>query len=213
MSTHLATLEYALLCRPRAGERRCGDAAWVQESPEGAMLAVVDGLGCGNATAEAAERAVAVLRAHAGESLLSLAHRCHEALLGTRGAGLCLAALNAADGVLSWIGIGEVEALLIPARPGPSSPPQHLLNFAGVAGDHLSPLQIQVAAVHPGDCLVFATRGLAPGFAAEAQVAPSVDTLAQALLDRFGDATEDALVLVVRWWGAGGQVRASGACH
>lgn len=212
MATCLATLEYALLTRPKSGESRCGNAAWVEETPRGASFAVVDGLGYGAATVEAADHAVATLREHEGESLLARAHRCHEVLIGSRGASLFLAEMDGDGGFLSWVGIGQIEALLIPAVRSPAHASMHLLNFSGVVGERLPPLQVQVAALRAGDCLVIASHGLAPGFVAEARVPASVDDLAATLLEHFGDRGEDALVLVVRWFGAGGHGGAQG-CH
>jgi hypothetical protein len=49
------------------------------------VCAVVDGLGHGQAVASAAKIAITTLAASAHEDIVSLVHRCHAALQGTRG--------------------------------------------------------------------------------------------------------------------------------
>ncbi len=79
-----------------ADQAVCGDLPLVQPFPNGALVAVVDGVGHGAEAAAAAHLAVATLRAHAQESILPLLRRCHETLRETRGVVLTLASFNAA---------------------------------------------------------------------------------------------------------------------
>src|SRR3954449_7476897 len=108
-------LEWAVATRALAGQGESGDAGLVVSLTGGALVAVIDGLGHGSAAATAARAAVRVLSAVAHGSTVDLARRCHAALQGTRGAVMTLACLDAARGTLEWLGIGDVEGVLVRA--------------------------------------------------------------------------------------------------
>ncbi len=93
------------------GESESGDQHLIQPFAEGVLVAAVDGLGHGAEAAEAARIAVQTLREHAGESVIALARRCHRNLQRSRGAVMSLACFNAADSVMTWMGIGNVGGL------------------------------------------------------------------------------------------------------
>ena len=83
-------------------------------------MAVVDGLGQGNQASIAANTAVSVLRRYASDSVASLVKRCHRTLMMTRGAVITLASLDLSANKLSWLGIGNVEGVLLRADAAPS---------------------------------------------------------------------------------------------
>lgn len=199
--------EYAVAGRPLRGERQSGDAALVQAVDGGVLVAVVDGLGHGDEAAAAAKAAIAVLREHAGEPLAALVQRCHGRLRLTRGVAMVLAAVDSATGQLHWIGIGNVEAVLFAARQDPSRDKLWLTNRCGVVGYRLPAVNTRSAPIHPGDLLVVATDGIDEGFACDAGCDGTPGDLARAILERHGKASDDALVLVLRWAGSDGPAR------
>src|SRR5256884_8695143 len=79
----------------------------------GVLVAVVDGLGHGAEAAAAAQAAVAALERHATESPVPLIERCHRALQGTRGVVMSVAVLGRPDRSMTWLGVGNVEGLLV----------------------------------------------------------------------------------------------------
>jgi len=204
MSTVLAlpAYEYAVAGRALGGERQSGDASLVQATASGVLVAVVDGLGHGDEAAAAAAVAIRTLREHAGEPVASLLRCCHEAMRLTRGAAVTLAALDADQQTLSWTGVGDVEAVLIPSRQGPPREKLCLTNRGGVVGYRLPVVEARVVPVYPGDLLILATDGIDGRFVSD-EMPPhgAPDHLAHAILDRHGKATDDALVLVLRWRG------------
>jgi len=52
-------------------------------------------------------------RIFADDSLVSLVQKCHEALRPTRGVVLSLALIDFQLGTLTWLGIGNVQGVLI----------------------------------------------------------------------------------------------------
>lgn len=202
-----STYEYAVAGRPLSGERHSGDAALVQPVDGGVLVAVVDGLGHGDEAAAAAKAAIAVLREHAGEPLAALVQRCHGRLQLTRGVAMVLAAVDTATGQLNWIGVGNVEAVLFASPHGPPRDKLWLTNRSGVVGYRLPAVDTRSAPIFPGDLLVVATDGIDERFACEARGEGPPGALARTILERHGKVSDDALVLVLRWGGAGGPPR------
>lgn len=197
-----AVYQYAVASRALGGERHSGDAALVQPTVGGALVAVIDGLGHGDEAAAASGAALGALRAHAGEPVLALLRCCHEALLQTRGAAMALGALDALSATLSWTGVGNIEAVLVASGQGPSRGKLCLTNRSGVVGYRLPPLDVSIVPIFPGDLLILATDGVDCRFACEPlPCSSSPAALARAILERHGKASDDALVLVLRWFG------------
>src|SRR5438552_18011766 len=119
--------------RPLPGEIVCGDLHLIRPIRDGVLLAVVDGLGHGDAAIAAAQTAIAVLKSHAEEPLTALVNRCHAALTKTRGAVMTVATLRWFGDELTWLGVGNVEAILLRADPQAKAPDRVLLR-SGLVG-------------------------------------------------------------------------------
>src|SRR5262245_18852207 len=100
-----------------AGQRVSGDGHLVTSFPGGVLVAVVDGLGHGEDAVTATNVAIAVLREHVRESVFALVRRCHERLNGTRGVVMSLASVTAHDGLMTWLGVGDVEGVGLRGAP------------------------------------------------------------------------------------------------
>jgi serine/threonine protein phosphatase PrpC len=187
-----------------AGEAESGDLHLVRSVDQGMLVAVVDGLGHGAEAALAARKAVAALDRHAGESLTPLLRRCHDALHATRGVVMSLAVFS--SGVapsLTWLGVGNVEGVLLSTDGGGRSTRDSLITRGGIVGSELPELRPQVVPVSPGDIMILATDGVRGGFADGVPADASPQQLADDILARYGRGTDDALVLVARYLGAG----------
>jgi phosphoserine phosphatase RsbX len=190
--------EAGVAARPVAGELVSGDAALVQPLPDGALIAVVDGLGHGKPAAAAAHAATAVLERFAGEPLTSLVSRCHEALRTTRGAALSVASYSAAKSTVAWLGVGNVEGRLVGCSVGGSS--TSLAPAAGTIGDgdKVPALAARTLDVERGDTLVFATDGIDRAFADSLDLTGSAQQIAERILHEHARPHDDALVVVAR---------------
>jgi phosphoserine phosphatase RsbX len=186
--------------RALGDDSHCGDVHVVVASPEGALAGVADGLGHGEEAEDAAKRAADVLREHSAEPVDLLLQRCHVALKPTRGAAVSLASFRSADSVMTWIGVGNVEAALVHEDHSRES----LLLRGGVVGQHVPKPRSSVAAMRDGDLVIFATDGVNPGFAEDLRTAFPPEGVAADILDRCGRGTDDALVLVLKWQAGGG---------
>ena len=176
-----------------------GDHYLVTLHARGALVAVADGLGHGPEAAVAARLAMATLEADPQQSVEALLRRCHERLRPTRGAALSVACFDARDETMAWVGVGNVEGVLLRVSSGDRSP--HLVLPGGVVGRQLPPLKVSRVRVAPGDVLILATDGICAEFAEAETPSGSVRSSAERILARYATGTDDALVVVVRYQG------------
>lgn len=195
-------LEVGIAARTLAGQARRGDVHVVRCWDGGAVIAVIDGLGHGAAAADAAERAASVIYEHAGNTVIALVRRCHEALSGTRGVVMSVAEFDVAEATMSWLSIGNVEGVLLRADSAAEPRREFVLSRGGIVGLRLPLLRATVTSLTPGDRVIMATDGVRREFAhhVPAHLAPS--NLAELLLNEYATGDDDGMVLVARY-GAG----------
>ena len=196
-------VEYATAGMVIPGESESGDRYLVAPTPSGTLIAVVDGLGHGVEAAEAAKVAVATLERHAGESVIALVRRCNEAMKATRGAVMSLAVFNGMDQTMTWLGVGNVEGVLLRADAQAGQSRENILMQGGVIGYQLPKLRAVVTPVLPSDILIFATDGIRSGFDNGLNVNAPLQHLADTICAQHSKGTDDALVLVARYLGEG----------
>jgi phosphoserine phosphatase RsbX len=197
---HIGLVEWSVAGRPVAGEQRSGDQALVLADGHAALVAAVDGVGHGDAAADAAEIAVGALRGDDSADVVALARRCHRALRGSRGAALGLALLRA-DHSLTWLGVGNIAGRLVPGgEPSPSGG-HWLASQPGVAGDALPPLHPVTIPLRRGDLLVLATDGVDGAFGDDLVTTGSCDEITGRVLRAHAREADDALVVAVRYLG------------
>jgi phosphoserine phosphatase RsbX len=189
-------LEWGLATEPLAGQPESGDLGLVLPFPGGILVGAVDGLGHGDEAAAAARAAAEVLRSQPDAPVIWLVRECHEALGETRGVVMSLASFNARYATMTWIGIGNVEGLLVRADGAASPPRETLLLRGGVVGFKLPELGAAVLPVGRGDTLVFATDGIRSDFASGLSLAQPPQQIADQILGRHAKKTDDALALV-----------------
>lgn len=194
-------VDWEVATRPIPGQEVSGDLHLVKPIHHGVLLAAVDGVGHGDEATAAARTAVAILEAHAHESVISLVKRCHEALAMTRGVVMTLASLDGLENTITWLGVGNVEGLLLRSDANSAHPSERVLLRGGLVGYQLPALQASVIPVEPGDLLVFATDGIRDGFADGMNPAMTPGQIANGILNGHLKGNDDALVLAARYIG------------
>jgi len=197
-------LERGVAGMAHEGEGRTGDVALFAASQCGGLVAVIDGLGHGDAAADAAEAAAEVLRTHVDDPPQQLLERCHAALRRTRGAVMTLAWFDLEARSMAWTGVGNVEARFV--RAGDSGDARHAspVVLGGVVGYNLPQVRMGTIPLEPGDAVVLATDGVAADFSASLESGIGAQELAERVLDRHGRGHDDALAVVVRYLGPPG---------
>ncbi|HKQ20056.1 MAG TPA: SpoIIE family protein phosphatase [Candidatus Eisenbacteria bacterium] len=193
--------EWGVGSRPVGDSIGSGDDCLVRWHRSGGLVAVVDGLGHGRDASLAARSAIDVLDAHTTEPLERLFQRCHEAARETRGLTMAIAVINADQGSMAWFGVGNVQGLLVRARPGVFLPRETLLVRSGVVGQRIPPFAPVTVSIAPGDVLAMATDGIRSDFESTISTGETARAAATRVLERYALPTDDALVVVVRYLG------------
>jgi negative regulator of sigma-B (phosphoserine phosphatase) len=183
------------------GEGRSGDLAVFAPTERGGLVAVIDGLGHGDAAADAAELACAIIKQYADEPPQRMLDRCHEELRRTRGAVMTLAWFDLEARTMEWTGVGNVEARFVRAGAGVDARHDSPVVLAGVVGYNLPQVRIGTVALEPGDAVAMATDGVAADYSVSLESGIQAQTLAERVLERHGKGTDDALAVVVRYLG------------
>ena len=194
-------LEYGLAKHARGGNCESGDLHMVRCNQNGLLIAAIDGIGHGEEAAEVARIAATLLRSSVDEPVISLVEQCHERLKGTRGVVLSLAFVSPEQKMMTWIGVGNVQGILVRAEIQKGNPRESLLLRAGVVGSRLPFLQASVLPVSQGDTIVFATDGIQSDFSAGLSAMENPQRAADRILNKFRSGNDDALVLVARLTG------------
>lgn len=194
-----AALERGQAGAALAGESRSGDLAVFVPYDGGALLAAVDGLGHGDAAADAAETAAEALTLHAGAPAQRLLEHCHEALRKTRGAVATLVWFDVERARLTWTGVGNVEGRLLRSQRSHGDRADSPVLFGGVLGWALPTVRLTDLELAAGDTVVLATDGVAADFGSSLTPAVSAQEQADRVLASHARGNDDALVVAVRY--------------
>jgi negative regulator of sigma-B (phosphoserine phosphatase) len=178
-----------------------GDLHVISPGVRTVLVAAIDGLGHGREAASAARAAASVLERHGDEPLIPLMQRCHEEVRRTRGVVLSMASFDLQTGMMTWLGVGNVEGVLFRSDGSPGRRRESLVLRAGVVGYRIPPLRTDEHHVGKGDLLILATDGVRTNFSASVPENPDIQDAADAMLARYGKPTDDALVVAVRYLG------------
>ena len=200
----MSVIAWATAGEPLAGQTSSGDRAVVVPFPEGALVALIDGLGHGTEAAAAAEAAEQVLLAAPYDPITDLVKRCHDELRRTRGVVITLASFDAQRAAMTWLGVGNVDALLVRVQ---SISAEAVPHRGGTVGYMLPPLNPRTLMVHAGDTLVLATDGIRQGYKAEVVPSRTPQEIADQVMAKWAKPTDDACVVVARYVGEPGKTK------
>lgn len=195
-------LDWAVASRTMPGEVSSGDISVVERVRDGAVLAVIDGLGHGVEAAKAAAAAETKVRECAGEPLPVILDHCHQALRGTRGAVMTLVHINEHNDTLTWLGVGNVEGRMWSAVPGDTLVRQAPPLRGGVVGHHMPKVHSSTLPLTRGDLIVLSTDGIKNHFHEEFRLGGTVKQIADHIVTDYWAEMDDALVLAARYLGS-----------
>ncbi|HLK04617.1 MAG TPA: SpoIIE family protein phosphatase [Candidatus Acidoferrum sp.] len=178
-----------------------GDLSLVECTPDRALIAAIDGIGHGKIAASASRTAAEILKSFPDEPLVSLVHRCHEALRSSRGVVFSLAAIDFNEHTLTWLGVGNVQGILVRSSKSTEIGNKSLLLRPGVVGSLLPPLQSATLSICPGDTLAFATDGIRSEFSDDLFLHETPQRAADRILAKHCKGSDDALIFVARFLG------------
>jgi negative regulator of sigma-B (phosphoserine phosphatase) len=194
-------VEYGVAKFVLPGEGESGDHHLVCCNRNGILVAAIDGIGHGEEAANASKAAAALLRSCADEPIITLVERCHEKLRATRGVVLSLACIDPEHGMMTWLGVGNVQGVLMHSDARKGNGQESLLLRGGVVGSQLPALQATVLPIARGDTLFFATDGVRSDFSATLSARENPQRAADRILEQYRTRNDDALVVVTRLTG------------
>lgn len=195
-------LEWGVALAPLPGEADCGDLYVVRAFDGGVLVGVIDAIGHGAEAGRIAGLAAGVLERHAAEPVHALILRCHQRLRGSRGAAISLASFDDRACTMAWLGVGNVNGVVVRAGVLPQPRRDSLLVRGGLVGDRLPELELTAIALAGGDLLIMATDGIASGFGEALSGKLEPQQLAERIERGYARTTDDSLVLVARYAGA-----------
>jgi serine phosphatase RsbU (regulator of sigma subunit) len=190
----MGTLRRGIVHQAIQGESLCGDAYCVIEQDTFVLVAVVDGLGHGPEAHEAALKAIATIEKQPDRPVQVLLEACHMALRGTRGAVAAIARIDRVLRVLTYTGLGNIEARIVGAdkvrRP---------VSVNGIVGYEARKYRVEEFPFLDGDMLIMHSDGISDRFAmtpAARFLEPQM--LAMQLASAHGRPNDDQLLLLLR---------------
>jgi hypothetical protein len=161
---------------------------------------VIDGLGHGPEAAAASALAAGVIERHRAEPLEAMLLLVHEHLADSRGAAATLAIIDGDTGRMDWLGVGNVDGMLIRADERARPHTSGVFLCRGILGYQQPNIRPQKPIqLDDGDCIVIATDGVRGDLVADVRHEAPVDRLATSLLDAHATPDDDALVFVARY--------------
>ena len=179
-----------------------GDLFVIVSFAQGALVAVIDGLGHGPEAALAARKTAELIEHDAAASVTDIVQRCHEGLHRTRGVVMTLASFDGRDSSITWVGVGNVEGVLLRADPSARPRREAIAQRSGVIGYQLPPLRPATLSLSPGDTLIMTTDGIRSGFASAVSLSWHPQETADRIMVHYRKGSDDALVAVARYVGA-----------
>jgi len=178
------------------GERVSGDAVVIRPLEHGLFAAIIDVLGHGPEANEVTHLIDAFLDRHATTDVSSLMARLHQRLKGTRGAAVGLCAIDAANGSIDYVGIGNTSI----RRFGEAE--TRLVSHDGVLGQNMRTPHLQSLQLAAGDLILLYTDGVSDRFTTNEY--PGVlrhapKEVVRIVLDRFGKDHDDSACIAIRY--------------
>ena len=186
--------KFGIFSRSKYGEKYNGDNYFLQHFEDKVIAAVIDGLGHGQAASEASTIARLHLVENYKKPLDVIIHGIHERLKGTRGVVISIALIDHKEGVLEYIGIGNVLTKIFN-----STTTINPLKYAGFLGYKLRNFRVIRYPWIKGNIIIMTSDGISerydinkyPNFF---KMHPIV--IANAILKECGKTYDDATILV-----------------
>lgn len=124
------------ICLPIESEIVSGDAWALRIEHSECALLISDGLGHGQAAADASNEAIKIIHNNRDMSAAVLLQKAHTALRGTRGAAIAVACIDRDKSTLNFAGVGNISVCVLDHEVR-----RHLISHNGIVGNNLRKVQ------------------------------------------------------------------------
>lgn len=196
-SEHLGFVEWAVAARNHPNEQICGDAHIVEQVGTKLLFGVIDGLGHGLEAAQASQQAIKTILEQKESPPVNILRECHQELKSTRGAVLSLALIDRKNNKLEWVGVGNVEGVLMRS----AGPHEWLSLRSGIVGCRMPNIQSMERPISCGDLLVMFSDGIQNQCLDQVWSHDSATKTAERIMDKRARGTDDAIILIAKYYG------------
>ena len=112
---------------------------------------------------------------------------------------MSLASFSGRDHTMIWLGVGNVEGVLIRRVQTVNAARETILLRGGIVGYQLPPLRATTVPVIRGDTLIFATDGIREGFADGVTAGQPTQEILDSILASYRKLRTIGLVVVARY--------------
>ena len=182
-------LSWAVAQRAKDGQRSGDGYLLLRDGPD-VFAFVIDGLGSGAHAHKDANIGLQAVQSD-GQTLLHRFEQAHAALQQGRGAALAGLTFNLQTGMLAWAAVGDVDGLVI--REGKTA--YSLLQRSGTLGLTFTGVHLSKTHLRPGDILLMCTDGISKSYRSNLTPHKTLQDLTTSLLENFGRAHDDCLIL------------------
>ncbi len=201
------------------GDRYCGDQLGHWQTDHQIALCIVDGLGHGKYAQIAAKAALTDVSSHLTSSLPEIFSMCNQEIRDTRGVAMGIAIIDKKKSTLTYAGIGNTRALILPnaglinieptgAEPAGTEPnpmvrkSRCLRSDFGIVGGGYKRLIPETIPFAPGDIVLMYTDGVKElikftGY--KASLYTDMQRLAETIAKDWGRDNDDKAVLAYLW--------------
>ena len=188
-------MNYGAVNRSKPGNLVSGDMYFFHQNKDSTLVAVIDGLGAGEAAHEAAERARDCVSQNTDVALADLLQRCHQALRGTRGAVMMLMRVCPAQDSVTFAGVGNIGVRVL------SDTPIRPISRNGIVGYRMNSVREFSYPYTIGDLFILHSDGISTRFTIDEErirdPRTNLQQIAQEIADEFGK-DDDITIVVVR---------------
>ena len=195
-------MKIGVAARPKLGETVSGDGYFVKEYEHGILVCLMDGAGHGKQACVAAETGCRFLDENNRLDLEEIIRRLHEELRGTRGVVIGVAMIRRSERILTYAGIGNINAILVNQEGSGGVPTKvrRLTSMGGVLGYNLRKVIEFQYPYSSGDLLAMTSDGVSSkvDICDYLHLGDDIQMIAERVLQDHGKDADDATVLVFR---------------
>lgn len=186
-------IETSVFSRPKPGFKSNGDAYFIKKYGDGALVAVIDGIGHGEKANKASGLAVKVLEDKFREELDQIVMAIHRKLQGGRGCVIGLIRMGK-EGTIEYLGVGNIRAQVYTKEMY-----KRLVSFDGLLGGKLRTLRTDRFTLITPCLIVLHSDGVSTfNFDDKRVLYKPVIKLARGAFQQYKKSSDDATLLVAR---------------
>ncbi len=187
-------LEYGVVSTPYLGSTFNGDSFVIREFNQQTLIAVIDGLGHGEAAYDPSQMAAGYVQDNYEASLTSIIKGCHSILHQTRGVVMGLIKIDLNQDKLSFAGVGNIS-IKVQGHPQP-----RLISDTGIVGHNIRCIHENQIPYHKGDAIFIYSDGISDRFTPHdfKIEGRGIQELAELVVREYGKDNDDTTIIVVR---------------